>query len=95
MKKVRIQKPDFRGFFQKVKNLKIEDLKARWKAKRERRARILEERRSTKLARKMAPVYRFMNWFSLVFHYLLACILNFFVYAISRHYIFKACDYMK
>lgn len=94
MKKVRIQKPDFRGFFQKVKNLKIEDLKARWKAKRERRARILEERRSTKLARKMAPVYRFMNWFSLVFHYLLACILNFFVEAISRHSIFKAWDYM-
>ena len=28
MKKVQIRKPDFRGFFQKMKNLKVEDLKA-------------------------------------------------------------------
>lgn len=94
MKKVQIKKPDFRGFFHKMKNLKAEDLKAQWQAKRERRERILEERRNTKFARKMAPIYRFMNWFSLVFHYLLACVLNFFIEAISRHSIFKAWDYM-
>ena len=46
MKKVQIKKPDFRGFFHRMKNLKIEDLKAYWIARRERRARILEERRS-------------------------------------------------
>lgn len=68
MKKVQIKKPDFRGFFHRMKNLKIEDLKAYWIARRERRARILEERRNSKFARRMAPVYRFMNRFSLVFH---------------------------
>lgn len=50
MKKVQIKKPDFRGFFHRMKNLKIEDLKAYWIARRERRARILEERRNSKFA---------------------------------------------
>lgn len=94
MKKVQIRKPDFRGFFHRMKNLKIEDIKARWIVRRERRARILEERRNSRFARKMAPVYRFMNRLSLVLHYLLACILNFFVEAISRHSVFRAWDYL-
>lgn len=94
MKKVQIKKPDFRGFFHRMKNLKIEDLKAYWIARRERRARILEERRNSKFARRMAPVYRFMNRFSLVFHYLLACILNYFIEAISRLSLFQAWEYL-
>ena len=85
MKKIHIKKPDIKGAFHKLKNLKKEDVKAAWKARRERRARIIEERRNSAFARKMKPVYAFMNRFSLVFHALLACIMNFAIEAISRH----------
>lgn len=94
MKKVQIRKPDFKGFFHRMKNLKIEDIKAYWIARRKRRERILEERRNSKFAKRMAPVYQFMNRLSLVFHYLLACILNFFIEAVSRLSLFQAWDYM-
>ena len=77
MKKIHIKKPDIKGAFHKLKNLKTEDVKAAWKAGRERRARIIEERRNSAFARKMKPVYAFMNRFSLVFHALLACIQTF------------------
>lgn len=94
MKKIQIKKPDVRGFFQKIRKLKIENIKAYWIVKRERRERILEERRNSKFARKMQPVYRIMNHISLVLHYLLACILNFFVEVISRHSFFQAWEYL-
>ena len=94
MKKIHIKKPDIKGAFHKLKNLKTEDVKAAWKAGRERRARIIEERRNSAFARKMKPVYAFMNRFSLVFHALLACIINFAIEAISRHSAFEAWDYM-
>ena len=94
MKKIHIKKPDIKGALHKLKNLKKEDVKAAWKARRERRARIIEERRNSAFARKMKPVYAFMNRFSLVFHALLACIINFAIEAISRHSVFEAWNYM-
>lgn len=94
MKRLRIKKPDEKGFFQKIRSLKKEDIVAHWKAKKERRERILEERRNGKFAKKMQPVYRFMNRFSLVFQFLLACVLNFFIEVVSRHSLIQAWFYM-
>lgn len=94
MKHIQIRKPDIKGFFHKIKNLKKEDVKAHFKEKKERRQRILEARRNSKFAKKMQPVYRFMNKISLILHFLLACVLNFFIEVISRHSLFQAWDYM-
>ena len=94
MKKIHIKKPDLKGGLQKLKNLKKEDIVAHWKASRERRARILEARRNSAFAKKMQPVYAFMNKFSLIFHGLLACLINFGIEAISRHSAFEAWNYM-
>ena len=57
--------------------MKKEDVIAYWKGRHERRERILEARRNSAFAKKMQPVYAFMNRFSLIFHALLACIINF------------------
>ncbi len=65
--------------------MKKEDVIAYWKGRHERRERILEARRNSAFAKKMQPVYAFMNRFSLIFHALLACIINFVIEAISRH----------
>lgn len=92
--KIHIKKPDIKGTFHKLKNMKKEDVKAYWKASRERRARIIEERRNSAFARKMKPVYKFMNRFSLLFHALLACVINFAIEAISRHSAIEAWSYM-
>ena len=94
MKKIHFKKPDVKGAIHKLKNLKKEDVREYWKAKKERRARIIEERRNSAFAKKMKPVYRFMNRFSLVFHALLACIINFAIEAISRHSAAEAWGYM-
>lgn len=94
MKKIQIRKPDVKGAVHKLKNLKKEDVKAYWTAKRERRARILEERKNSAFARKMKPVYRFMNRISLLFHAVLACMINFVIEAISRHSAIEAWNYM-
>lgn len=67
MKKFHVKKPDIKGAFHKLKNIKREDVKVYWEAKRERRSRILEERRNSAFARKMQPVYKFMNRISLIF----------------------------
>lgn len=80
--------------FHKLKNINKEDVKAYWKAKKERRERIIEARRNSAFARKMQPVYQFMNRISLVFHALLACMINYTIEAISRHSAVEAWDYM-
>ena len=85
---------DLKGGLKKIKNLKREDVKAWWKNRKERRARILEERKNSEFAKKMKPVYAFMNRFSLVFHALLACVINFAIEAISRHSVIAAGEYM-
>ena len=90
MKRIHIKKPDIKGFFTKVKNLKPEDIKRHYQEKKARRQRILEQRRNSKFAKKMQPVYKWMNRFSLVLHYLLACVLNFLIEVISRHSFFEA-----
>ncbi|MGO5052666.1 LTA synthase family protein [Lachnospiraceae bacterium LCP25S3_G4] len=89
-----IKKPDWKGLAAKIKNLKKEDIKEYWTKKTERRKKILEARRNSALAKKMEPVYRIMNRYSLVFHALLAMILNFFIELISRHSIVEAWVYM-
>lgn len=77
-----------------LKKVKKEDIKAYWKARKERRQAILEKRRNSAFAQKMKPVYKVMNQFSLVFHVLYACVLNLAIEAISRHSLFEAWDYM-
>ncbi len=94
MKKIQFKKPDIKGAFHKLKNLKKEDVKAYWKAKRERRQRIIEKQRNSAFAKKMRPVYKVMNRFSLVFHALLACLINYVIEAISRHSLIEAWSYM-
>lgn len=71
-----------------------ESIKAYWRNKRERRDKILQKRRESVFAKKMEPVYKFMNQFSLVFHVLYACLINLVIESISRHSLFKAWDYM-
>lgn len=76
MKKFQLKKPDIKGKIRKIRNLKKEDVIAYWKGRHERRERILEARRNSAFAKKMQPVYAFMNRFSLIFHALLACIIK-------------------
>ncbi len=94
MKLIHIRKPDIKGFFVKVRNLKKEDIKRHFKEKKERRQRILEERRNSRFARKMQPVYKWMNRLSLPLQYLLACVINFLIEVISRLSFFEAWDYL-
>lgn len=94
MKKIHFKKPDIKGKIQKLRNLKKEDIKAYWKARKERRIRILEERRNSAFAKKMQPVWKIMNRLSLLLHALLACVINFAIEAISRHSVFEALNYM-
>ena len=94
MKRIHIRKPDIKGFFVKIRNLKKEDIKRHFQEKKERRRRILEERRNSRFARKMQPVYKWMNRLSLPLHFLLACVINFLIELISRLSFFEAWDYM-
>lgn len=94
MKKIHLKKPDVKGTFHRIRHLKKEDIIEWHRAGKERRERILEARRNGPFARKMKPVYAFMNRFSLVFHALLACLINFVIEAISRHSAFEAWEYM-
>ena len=94
MKRIQIKRPDIKGFFTKIRNLKKEDIKRHFKEKRERRERILEERRNSRFARRMQPVYKWMNRLSLPLHFLLACVINFLIEIVSRLSLFEAWDYM-
>ena len=93
-KKFKLKKPDISGSIQKLKNLRMEDIKDYWKMKHERRERILEERRNSEFSRKMAPYYRLMNRFSLLLHAIWAILINFIIEALSRHSLIEAWDYM-
>lgn len=94
MKHFSIKKPDMKGFFEKIKHLKKEDVKAYWAMRKARRERILEERRNSRFAKKMQPVYKVMNLISPLLHFLLACVLNFGIEIVSRHSLFEAWEYM-
>lgn len=94
MKKIHIKKPDIKGTIEKIRHLKKEDIKHYWQVRKTRRAKILEERKNSAFARKMKPVYAVLNRFSLVFHALLACVINLLIEAISRHSFFEAWEFM-
>lgn len=94
MKRIRIRKPDIKGTFQKLRNLKKEDIKEYYHRRKIRREAILEKRRNSAFSKKMQPVYQKMNQFSMVLHVLYACLLNLLIETISRHSFFGAWDYM-
>ena len=94
MKRIQIRKPNIKGFFVKVRNLKKEDIKRHFEQKRERRRKILEERKNSAFSKKMQPVYKWMNRLSLPLHFLLAFVINFVIELISRHSLFQAWDYL-
>lgn len=94
MKKFQFKRPDIKGTIQKLRHLELADIRIWWREKKERRERIIEERRNSEFAKKMQPVYQFMNRFALLFHAVLACVLNFIIEAISRHSLFRAWDFM-
>ncbi len=92
--KFKLKKPDIKGKVKKLKNLKKEDVIQYFKNRGERRKRILEKRRNSAFAKKMRPVYAFMNRFSILFHALLACLINLSIEALSRHSLIAAWKYM-
>lgn len=94
MKRIPIKSPDIKGGFQKLKNLKPEDIKRYWRKRKERKAQALEKRRNSPFARKMEKYYGVMNRLSLVFHALLACALNLVMEMISRHSLSQGWNYM-
>ena len=71
-----------------------EDIKQYLGQRKQRRQEILEKQRNSKIAKAMAPVYLWMNRFSLVLQFLLAGIINFVIEAISRHSVGKAWEYL-
>ena len=71
-----------------------DNIKEYLRQRKERRQRILEERRNSEFARKMQPVYQMMNRLSLLLHAVWACIINFIIEAISRHSVISAWDYL-
>ena len=94
MKKIEFKKPDIKGSFIKLKNMKPEDVKEHRRIRKERREHILEKRRNSAFAKKMAPHYSWMNRFSLPLHALWACFINFFIETVSRHSPIEAWNYM-
>ena len=74
--------------------IRKEDIKEYLRQRKERRQQILEKRRNSKFAKKMQPVYKWMNRFSLLLHFLLSCVINVVIEAISRHSLGAALDYM-
>lgn len=65
-----------------------------FKNRAERRKQILEKRKNSAFAKKMRPVYAFMNRFSIIFHAFLACVINLAIEALSRHSLILAWKYM-
>lgn len=99
MKRIHLKRPKkpeihVKEIIQKLKNLKKEDIIAWRKSRKERRLRIIEERRNSAFAKKMKPVYLWMNRLSLLLHALFACVINLVIESISRHSLFEALEYM-
>jgi len=74
--------------------IRKEDIKEYFRQRKERRQQILEKRRNGKFAKKMQPIYKWMNVFSLPLHFLLSCVINLVIEAISRHSLMPALEYM-
>ncbi len=94
MKKIHFKKPDIKGKIERLRHLSREDIKNNLKKRKERRQRILEERKNSAFSRKMAPVYKWMNIFSLPLHAVWAMVINLIIESISRHSVFAAWNYM-
>lgn len=79
-----------------MKKIKIskEDIKTYLKQRKERREAILEKRRNSAFAKKMEPVYLWLNRLSLPLQFLLSCFINLVIESISRHSIGPAWEYM-
>ncbi len=92
--KFKLKRPDIKGKIEKLKNLKKEDVVWYFKNRAERRKQILEKRKNSAFAKKMRPVYAFMNRFSIIFHALLAYVINLAIEALSRHSLILAWKYM-
>lgn len=94
MKRFQLKKMDIGGKIKTLRSMNKEDWKA-WSLKRkENRERAIEARKNSAFARKMVPVYKFMNQFSLVFHILWAMVINFVIETLSRHSLIEAWEYM-
>lgn len=78
----------------KLKLLKLEDVKAYRKMRRERQEKKIEERRNSPFGQKMQKACVYMNRFSLVLHAVWAMFIDFAIEAMSRHSVFAAWDYM-
>lgn len=79
-----------------MKRIKIrkEDIKEYFRKRKERREEILEKRKNSAFAKKMEPIYKWMNIFSAPLQFLWACIINLTIEAISRHSLGPAWEYM-
>ena len=84
----------FKEKIEKLKNAKPGDVKTYLKERKERRQQILEKRRSSAFAQKMAPYYRMMNRVSLLLHAVWAILINFIIETLSRHSPVAAWKYM-
>ena len=94
MKKIHFKKPDIKGKIERLRHLSREDFKNNSKKRKERRQRILEERKNSAFSKKMAPVYKWMNIFSIPLHAVWAMVINLIIESISRHSVFAAWNYM-
>lgn len=90
MKRIQFRKEDIKEY---AKN-KWAALKEYWKTRKERKEAWLEKKRNSAFARKMAPVYLWMNRFSIPLQFLWACFINLVIESISRHSFFPAWEYM-
>ena len=74
--------------------IKMDEIREYLKKRKERRQEILEKRRNSAFAKKMAPIYKWMNRLSVPLQFLWACIINLIIEAISRHSLGPAWEYM-
>lgn len=90
MKRIKFKMEDIKRYLREQK----ERIKEKRRVSKERREEALEKRRNSEFGKKMAPIYQWMNRLSLPLHFVLSCVINFIIEAISRHSIVKAWNYM-
>ncbi len=90
MKRIKISKEKIKEYIKKS----FTAIKAFIKKQKERRAEKIEKKKNSAWAKRMAPIYLWMNRFSLPLQFLWACIINFTIEAISRHSVVPAWQYM-
>ena len=78
----------------KLKKIRLEDAKAYLKQRKVRREEVIEKRRNSVWGKRLQPVYMWMNRLSIPLHFLLSCVINFVIEAISRHSVVDAWEYM-